>query len=299
MEQIEARILDRIYKLQVPVQERARLMQAVELVDRKMREIRDAGKAQGPDRIAVNAALQLVYEFLGRTAAAPLVADGMSADTTVAPDADPLDDGDQSDIGLAPKGSHVPGSASADLAVTAVTDAGSATRGAQPAVVDTKGAEGKATESNAAEVGGAAGKGTDAKGSDAKGTDAKSADAKGTDAKVTDAKVTDAKSTVGKSVAAKGTDGKALDLRAIDAKGGDTRSSSDGKRADPSSGAEVPAAGKRPETADNRRTEGKGAAKSGRAHEADKTAVPSSPDAEIERISSELEAEIRRQESLF
>ena len=294
MEQIEARILDRIYKLQVPVQERARLMQAVELVDRKMREIRDAGKAQGPDRIAVNAALQLVYEFLGRSAAAPLVADGMSADTTVAPDADPLDDGDQSDIGLAPKGSHVPGSASADLAVTAVTDAGSAIRGAQPAVVDTKGADGKATESNATEVGGAFGKGTDAKGSDAKGTDAKSADAKGTDAKVTDAK-----GTVGKSAAAKGTDGKALDLRAIDAKGGDTRSSSDGKRADPSSGAEVPAAGKRPETADNRRTEGKGAAKSGRAHEADKTAVPSSPDAEIERISSELEAEIRRQESLF
>ena len=294
MEQIEARILDRIYKLQVPVQERARLMQAVELVDRKMREIRDAGKAQGPDRIAVNAALQLVYEFLGRSAAAPLVADGMSADTTVAPDADPLDDGDQSDIGLAPKGSHVPGSASADLAVTAVTDAGSAIRGAQPAVVDTKRADGKATESNATEVGGAFGKGTDAKGSDAKGTDAKSADAKGTDAKVTDAK-----GTVGKSAAAKGTDGKALDLRAIDAKGGDTRSSSDGKRADPSSGAEVPAAGKRPETADNRRTEGKGAAKSGRAHEADKTAVPSSPDAEIERISSELEAEIRRQESLF
>ena len=70
MEQIEVRILDRNFKLQVPAQERERLMRAVQIVDRKMREIRDAGRAQGTDRIAVNAALQLVYEFLGREAAA-------------------------------------------------------------------------------------------------------------------------------------------------------------------------------------------------------------------------------------
>lgn len=68
MEQIEVRILDRNFKLQVPAQERERLMRAVQIVDRKMREIRDAGRAQGTDRIAVNAALQLVYEFLGREA---------------------------------------------------------------------------------------------------------------------------------------------------------------------------------------------------------------------------------------
>ncbi len=66
MEQIEVKILDRIFKLQVPAAERPRLMEAVRLVDAKMREIRDAGKASGLDRIAVNAALQLAYEFLGQ-----------------------------------------------------------------------------------------------------------------------------------------------------------------------------------------------------------------------------------------
>ena len=66
MEQIEVKILDRVFKLQVPAAERPRLMEAVRLVDAKMREIRDAGKASGLDRIAVNAALQLAYEFLGQ-----------------------------------------------------------------------------------------------------------------------------------------------------------------------------------------------------------------------------------------
>lgn len=65
MEQLEVKILERVFKLQVPAAERPRLMEAVRLVDAKMREIRDAGKASGLDRIAVNAALQLAYEFLG------------------------------------------------------------------------------------------------------------------------------------------------------------------------------------------------------------------------------------------
>lgn len=85
MEQIEARILDRVYKLQVPGEERHRLLRAVELVDRKMREIRDTGKAQGPDRIAVNAALQLVYEFLGREAAASTAVSVAPADDAPSP----------------------------------------------------------------------------------------------------------------------------------------------------------------------------------------------------------------------
>lgn len=68
MDQLEVKILDRVFKLQVPTEERSRLMEAVRLVDGKMREIRDAGKASGLERIAVNAALQLAYEFLGREA---------------------------------------------------------------------------------------------------------------------------------------------------------------------------------------------------------------------------------------
>lgn len=66
MDQLEVKILERVFKLQVPAAERPRLMEAVRLVDAKMREIRDAGKANGLDRIAVNAALQLAYEFLGQ-----------------------------------------------------------------------------------------------------------------------------------------------------------------------------------------------------------------------------------------
>lgn len=65
MDQLEVKILERVFKLQVPQAERPRLLEAVRLVDAKMREIRDAGKASGLDRIAVNAALQLAYEFLG------------------------------------------------------------------------------------------------------------------------------------------------------------------------------------------------------------------------------------------
>ena len=66
MDQLEVKILERVFKLQVPAAERPRLMEAVRLVDAKMREIRDAGKASGMERIAVNAALQLAYEFLGQ-----------------------------------------------------------------------------------------------------------------------------------------------------------------------------------------------------------------------------------------
>ena len=66
MDQLEVKIMERVFKLQVPPAERPRLMEAVRLVDAKMREIRDAGKASGLDRIAVNAALQLAYEFLGQ-----------------------------------------------------------------------------------------------------------------------------------------------------------------------------------------------------------------------------------------
>jgi cell division protein ZapA len=72
LDQLEVKILERVFKLQVPAAERPRLMEAVRLVDAKMREIRDAGKASGLDRIAVNAALQLAYEFLGQERGASL-----------------------------------------------------------------------------------------------------------------------------------------------------------------------------------------------------------------------------------
>lgn len=70
MEQIDVRILDRDYRLAVPADEKALLIDAVRVVDEKMRAIRDAGRVAGVDRIAVMAALQLANELLGARAAA-------------------------------------------------------------------------------------------------------------------------------------------------------------------------------------------------------------------------------------
>lgn len=65
MEQINVRILDRDYKLAVSPDQRERLLEAVAMVDERMRSIRDSGRVAGLDRIAVMAALQLAHELLG------------------------------------------------------------------------------------------------------------------------------------------------------------------------------------------------------------------------------------------
>ena len=70
MEQIDVKILDRDYRLAVSPDDRKRLLEAVAVVDEKMRSIRDAGKISGLDRIAVMAALQLAHELLGTSGAA-------------------------------------------------------------------------------------------------------------------------------------------------------------------------------------------------------------------------------------
>ena len=71
MEQIDVRILDRDYKLAVTPEARPRLVEAVRMVDEKMRAIREAGKVSGIDRVAVMAALQLAHELLGAQQPAP------------------------------------------------------------------------------------------------------------------------------------------------------------------------------------------------------------------------------------
>lgn len=65
MEQLDVRILDRDYRLSVSEDDKPRLLQAVEMVDAKMRTIRDKGRISGIDRVAVMAALQLAHELLG------------------------------------------------------------------------------------------------------------------------------------------------------------------------------------------------------------------------------------------
>lgn len=68
MAQVDVKILDRDYRLSVSEDDRARLLQAVELVDERMRTIRDAGKISGHDRIAVMAALQIAHDLLAAPA---------------------------------------------------------------------------------------------------------------------------------------------------------------------------------------------------------------------------------------
>jgi cell division protein ZapA len=61
---IEVSILGRNYKVACEDGERDALLQAVEYLDAKMGEIKQAGKVNGTDRIAVMAALNIAHELL-------------------------------------------------------------------------------------------------------------------------------------------------------------------------------------------------------------------------------------------
>jgi cell division protein ZapA len=57
-------ILDKEYLIACPEDERHDLIRSADYLDKKMREIRDAGKIIGSDRIAVMAALNISHELL-------------------------------------------------------------------------------------------------------------------------------------------------------------------------------------------------------------------------------------------
>lgn len=57
-------ILDKEYLIACPEEERHDLIRSADYLDKKMREIRDAGKIIGSDRIAVMAALNISHELL-------------------------------------------------------------------------------------------------------------------------------------------------------------------------------------------------------------------------------------------
>jgi cell division protein ZapA len=61
---LDVSILGREYRVACKESERAELMQAVQYLDRRMREIREAGKIAGTERIAVMAALNIAHELL-------------------------------------------------------------------------------------------------------------------------------------------------------------------------------------------------------------------------------------------
>lgn len=61
---LDVSILGREYRVACKASERDELLRAVQLLDRRMREIRDSGKIVGTERIAVMAALNIAHELL-------------------------------------------------------------------------------------------------------------------------------------------------------------------------------------------------------------------------------------------
>ena len=62
--QVTIRILEKEYNVACPAAEKPALLASAELLNHKMREIRDSGKVVGLDRVAVMAALNLANELL-------------------------------------------------------------------------------------------------------------------------------------------------------------------------------------------------------------------------------------------
>ena len=61
---INIKILEKEYQISCPADERKDLIDSAELLNIKMREIRDSGKVVGLDRIAVMAALNMANELI-------------------------------------------------------------------------------------------------------------------------------------------------------------------------------------------------------------------------------------------
>ena len=62
--QISVRILDKEYQVACPPEERTDLLDSAEVLNEKMREIRDSGRIVGLDRIAVMAALNMANDLI-------------------------------------------------------------------------------------------------------------------------------------------------------------------------------------------------------------------------------------------
>ena len=61
---VSIRILEKEYQIACAIEERADLLDSAELLNSRMREIRDGGKVVGLDRIAVIAALNMANELI-------------------------------------------------------------------------------------------------------------------------------------------------------------------------------------------------------------------------------------------
>ena len=66
--QVSVRILDKEYQVACPANERTNLLDSAEILNDKMREIRDSGRIVGLDRIAVMAALNMANDLINANA---------------------------------------------------------------------------------------------------------------------------------------------------------------------------------------------------------------------------------------
>lgn len=62
---VNIKILDKDYQVACSADERAALLDSAELLNAKMKEIRDGGRVVGLERIAVMAALNMANELIG------------------------------------------------------------------------------------------------------------------------------------------------------------------------------------------------------------------------------------------
>lgn len=67
IETVSVGILGKDYQVSCPPDEKQALLQSAAHLDKKMREIRDSGKVNGLERIAVMTALNMSYELMQAT----------------------------------------------------------------------------------------------------------------------------------------------------------------------------------------------------------------------------------------
>jgi len=76
---VSVRILEKEYQVSCPASERTDLLDSAEILNAKMREIRDSGRVVGLDRIAVMAALNMANDLLHAQAKDRLVEGDLSS----------------------------------------------------------------------------------------------------------------------------------------------------------------------------------------------------------------------------
>ena len=74
--QVSVRILDKEYQVACPLEERTDLLDSAEILNARMREIRDSGRVVGLDRIAVMAALNMAHDLLTANSRGEIIESG-------------------------------------------------------------------------------------------------------------------------------------------------------------------------------------------------------------------------------